>query len=229
MKKLLIALLYLCLLPDTLAGIRLNKTRVIMNEDESSGSITFVNTGEDNYLVQAYILDTEKNVTSDDFLVVPPVFRSDGGRNNVLKILKRKEPVVKDRESVYKLVFNAIPGTTRTSEKDRAKVSFSLGFVIKMFYRPDALKSAPDEAYGKLSFLNRDNGIVQIYNDSEYNLSFSELKFDNKSIDINKQPSMIRPFDSVFIKVDRVPSKVLWKFINDYGGETPEYLYTFKR
>lgn len=229
MKKLLIALLCFCLLPDVSAGIRLNKTRVIMNEGESSGSITFANTGEDNYLVQAYILDTEKNVASDDFLVVPPVFRSNGGRNNVLKIIKRKEPVAKDRESAYKLVFNAIPGTTRTSEKDRAKVSFSLGFAIKMFYRPSALKSAPNEAFGKLRFLNRDNGTVQIYNDSEYNLSFSQLKFDNKLIDINKQPSMIRPFDSVVIKVDKVPSMASWKFINDYGGETSEYSYAFKR
>lgn len=95
-----------------------------MNEGESSGSITFANTGEDNYLVQAYILDTEKNVASDDFLVVPPVFRSNGGRNNVLKIIKRKEPVAKDRESAYKLVFNAIPGTTRTSEKIGQKYLF---------------------------------------------------------------------------------------------------------
>lgn len=229
MKRLFVALLCISLIPGAFAGIRLNKTRVILNESTDSGSITFVNTGNENYLVQAYILDTENNVASDEFLVVPPVFRSDSGRNNVLKIIKRKKPAAKDRESAYKLVFNAVPGSKRTQAKEQARVSFSLGFAIKMFYRPGALKSAPEEAYNRLRFLSQDNGLVRIYNDSEYHLSFSELKFDNRSVDLNKQPSMIKPFDSVVMKVDKIPSTASWKFINDYGGDTPEYSFTFKK
>ena len=39
------------------AGIRLNKTRVIFNEKNPSTSITFSNTGKDNYLVEAAVID----------------------------------------------------------------------------------------------------------------------------------------------------------------------------
>ena len=206
------------------AGIRLNKTRVIFNEKNPSTSITFSNTGKDNYLVEAAVIDPGLNKVSDSFMVIPPIFRSEGGQSSVLKIIRKGGELASDKESDYRRVLNAIPASERNTNERAARVSFSLGFSVKLFYRPESLKHTPDDAYKRLTFHRKDSTTVIARNDSEYNLSLSQLFLGKQQINLNKQPSMIRPFDSVVFKTPEAVSEARWRLINDFGGETEEHL-----
>ena len=223
-RSLVITILCFLVMIDSHAGIRLNKTRVILNEKNHSASVTFSNTGKDNYLVEAAVIDPKLNKISDSFMVIPPIFRSDGGRRNMLKIIRKKGEVASDKESDYRLVLNAIPASERDAKERTAKVSFSLGFSVKLFYRPESLKHTPDDAYKYLTFRRKDKTTVIAKNDSEYNLSLSQLFLGKQQINLNKQPSMIRPFDSVVFKTPEAVSEARWRLINDFGGETEEHL-----
>lgn len=95
---------------------------------------------------------------------------------------------------------------------------------MKLFYRPESLKHTPDDAYKRLTFHRKDSTTVIARNDSEYNLSLSQLFLGKQQINLNKQPSMIRPFDSVVFKTPEAVSEARWRLINDFGGETEEHL-----
>ncbi|QIP58249.1 molecular chaperone [Hafnia alvei] len=224
LKKIVITVLCLLVISSANAGIRLNKTRVIFNEKSNIASITFVNTGKDNYLVEAAVVDPKLNHVSENFIVIPPVFRSEGEGSNVLKIIRKGGNLVSDRESDYKLVLNAIPASEQLAKDNAAKVSFSLGIAIKLFYRPESLKNAPTNAYKGISFYKKDNSTVVVKNDSEYNISLSQLILGKQNINLNEQPSMIRPFSSVTFKVADASSEARWRLIDDYGGESKEYI-----
>lgn len=221
-KNIIFIALFSILMGPAYAGIKLNKTRVIFYEKKNQANVTFVNTDKDNYLVEAAVIDTKTGKISDSFMVIPPIFRSEGGKSNVLKIIKRKKEEVSDRESDYKLVLNAIPASERGTNEKTAKISFSLGFAIKLFYRPMSLKSSSSDAYKYLTFHKKD-GVVIARNNSEYNISLSQLILGRQRINLNTQPSMIRPFSSVIFKSTEVASEARWRLIDDFGGQSKEY------
>lgn len=225
-KKFIAFICLLATINSAHAGFRLNKTRLIFNEKDNYANITFVNVGSENYLVEAAVLAPDTGKVSDKFMAIPPVFHSESGQSNLLKIIRKSGDIPSDRESDYKLVFNAIPASRQKKGPvpNGAKISFSLGVIIKLFYRPASLKNTSANAGEAVSFYKKDSSTVIARNDSEYNISLSQLILGDQRINLDEQPSMIRPFSTVAFKDQNTSSEAKWRLINDFGGESKEFI-----
>lgn len=204
------------------AGLKLDRTRIIFHQSDSATSVSLVNSGG-VYLVQGAITALNDSQTSKDFIVIPPVFRSDSNSLNTIRILRQKQSFPLDRESGYWFRINAIPAGVRPKDGGGVgSVAISLGMSIKMFWRPDDLSLSPEESYSRLEFKQQGDG-VSVYNPTPYYQSFSYLEVGESIINLNGNPSMIEPFGSLYYKVSAGNRSASWSLIDDYGSTTPVF------
>lgn len=198
------------------ASITVGGTRLIYNAGENEASISVSNTKNSvPYLIQSWVELEEKSSARVPFIVTPPLFRLDGGRENTLRVIYTGEkPLPENRESAFWLNVKSIPSMEK-SEENRLLIAVKTR--LKIFYRPASLNNEQaNDAWKKIRFMHSGNQIV-VTNPTPYYVSFFSLKVDEKVI---KQPPMVPPFGSVSLTASG--HKVAWKAINDFGGVTQE-------
>ncbi|WII85141.1 molecular chaperone (plasmid) [Klebsiella pasteurii] len=215
------------LINNASAGVSLGQTRLVYPQEANSKTITLRNSGSDVYLVQAAVTDWETNEPVKDFTVLPPIFRLESHSSNALRVVRTGGNFPLDRESIFHLRINAIPSRT-APEMDQigASLSISLGMGIKLFYRPEGLTMAPNEAYGRLTFQRRGQFIAAT-NPTPYYLTLSHLSFGGVSVDLDKTHTMIPPFSEINYP-SASGSKAEWTTITDFGGKSDVFYATIK-
>jgi len=224
-------------------GLGLSTTRIIFNQSDKGSEVTFRNNGRALYLVQAAVTPAGEEVlsaagmkkpaevetqTRAPFIVTPPLFRSEPGTENVLRILRTGGVFPADRESLFSFRFNAIPPSPDATNDDAgsagkvgAQLSIALGMSVKLFYRPKGLSVPPDSAYSRLTF-HRTGGSVELTNPTPYYQTLSSLTLGGMQVDLDKQPTMVAPFSKVTYTGAGKGMDATWTTINDYGGDSPK-------
>lgn len=223
-------------------GLGLSTTRVIFNQADKGSEVTFRNNGAALYLVQVAVTPAGSNAlrtaglnapsavelqARSPFIVTPPLFRSEPGSENVLRILRTGGDFPADRESLFYFRFNAIPPSAKgqdgpeTTGKVGAQLSVALGMSVKLFYRPKGLSLSPDSAYSRLTFHRVKDGI-ELSNPTPYFQTLSTLTLGGVKVDLNKQPTMVAPFSKVTYTGMGAAGEAVWTTINDYGGDSPK-------
>lgn len=220
-----LTLLFAC--TPAFAGVGLSATRLIFDGEAQSAQITFNNTGG-IYLVQTSVtpFDSQKGLKGC-FVPTPPIFRSESGASNVLRVLRTGCHLPSSRESLFKLRVNAIPAGTGPSPADSSHVSISIGSAIKLYYRPSGLQITPNQARERLQFIRAGDRVV-VWNPSPYYLTFASLRVANVPLDLNTMPSMVPPFSTISWPVKSIVGKqveqVNWSLIDDFGNSTPSLI-----
>jgi P pilus assembly chaperone PapD len=230
MKNLLVLLMVVtgALCSEAQAGISLGQTRLVYQQGTAAQSLSIRNTGDDFYLVEAAVTDWVSNRPTSDFSVLPPLFRLESNSDNVLRVVRTGGNLPQDRESVFHLRVNAIPGSQnkQTAAKGGASLAISLGMGIKLFYRPDGLSMTPEEAAKTLTF-SRQGQEVLVNNPTPYYLTLARLSLGGVSVNLDNSPAMLAPFSR-----QRYPSasgeRAEWEVINDYGGSSDTFHATVK-
>jgi len=201
-------------------GISVGATRVIYDARSKEASMTVLNNYSTAYLIQSWVED-EKGGKSDSFIVTPPLFRLDGKKENMLRIVRVKEEMPGDRESVYWLSIKAIPPAP---ESDKNTLQLAIKTRMKLFYRPEGIPGKPEDAYSKLIWkLNGDQ--LQVINDSAYAVVISRVTVDGGEMGkvdfVAAKDTLIIPNSNK--KLIRRGSVVKYGVINDFGGNTSAY------
>lgn len=224
-------------------GLGLSTTRIIFNQSDKGAEVTFRNNGSALYLVQSAVVPAGEDVLKETglkkaspvesqarapFIVTPPLFRSEPGTENVLRILRTGGLFPADRESLFYFRFNAIPpspeaadGQDASSGKVGTQLSIALGMSVKLFYRPKGLSESPDGAWSRLTFHRVKTG-VELSNPTPYFQTLSSLTLGGVVVDLNRQPSMVAPFSKVVFTGAGTGSQAVWTTINDYGGDSAQ-------
>ncbi|EJT9122840.1 molecular chaperone [Escherichia coli] len=224
-------------------GLGLSTTRIIFNQSDKGAEVTFRNNGSALYLVQPAVVPAGEDILKETglkkpspvesqarapFIVTPPLFRSEPGTENVLRILRTGGQFPADRESLFYFRFNAIPpspevtdGKEASTGKVGTQLSIALGMSVKLFYRPKGLSESPDGAYSRLTFRRVKAG-VELSNPTPYFQTLSSLTLGGVAVDLNKQPSMVAPFSKVVFTGVGPGSQAVWTTINDYGGDSAQ-------
>lgn len=198
------------------AGVIIGGTRIIYDASKKESSISVKNPEKKSpFLVQSWFEKYPNTpVDSIPFVITPPLFRLDGGKENILRIVRTGGNLPEDRESIYLANIKSIPASQESSEN---RLIISVKTQIKFIYRPEILKANADEAYKQLVFAHQ-NGQLSIKNATPYYISFHSILVDN--IPFNGLP-MISPKSSITLPLKiSGASTVTWKAINDYGGVT---------
>lgn len=244
-KKLSAFCLVMLMLPSmaSQAGIQVIGTRLIFNGEKKEASLPIDNNSDRPFIVQAWIDDgkdlggpSKENVTP--FFVTPPLSRLDGGKKNILRVLRTSDTdLPNDRESVFWMNVKEIP----EAPKGQNVLQIAMRTRIKLFYRPAELsgKSSPQEAHSKLTWTllepssefaeDKKNYSIFAKNPTPYFITISTITVNGKGSGKEEvpTPAMVPPFGHAVYSLEKTKyarggvESLSYQTINDYGGETP--------
>ncbi|WP_083615908.1 molecular chaperone [Pantoea sp. 1.19] len=206
-------------LPQAQAGISLDRTRVILTENESSASVNLVNTSPTiPFLAQSWVEDEHGKKITTPLMVLPPLQRINGGEKGVARITKTAgiAALPQDRESLFYLNVREIP-----PKPDRPNtLQLAMQSRIKLFYRPAAAipKSKSEVWQDQVVFVQNGDQLTAQNPTPWYItiLGLSRLNGDK----LTRFPGiMIAPKSSQsFAVTDSHLREFSMMYINDYGG-----------
>ncbi|HBC5673660.1 TPA: fimbria/pilus periplasmic chaperone [Citrobacter koseri] len=212
----LIVTSFLCTTQVYASGIVLGGTRVIYPIENKQVSISVRNTSEKSrFMVQSWAEDTQGKKT-DDFVVTPPIYVSNPGQENALRIMYSGSPLRKDRETLYFLNTKAIPALDKSKLEGRNVLMLATSTRIKMFMRPSGLTPEVNKAPDMLTF-KKHGQQVRVENPTPYYITLVNIKAGNHKLG----NTMIPPRDSKTLALTSSDIKsVSFQTVNDYGGYT---------
>ncbi|AUI86227.1 fimbrial chaperone protein [Vibrio azureus] len=224
MKKLIkLILFYICVFsPISMAAFVLNGTRVIFNDGNEDGTVTFVikNKASDTYGGQVWIDNIDEKDNDVYFLPMPSFLKVDGGESQVVRIKKITDKLPKDRESIFWLNVQEIPPVNKN--KKNALV-IAVNTRIKLIYRPESLIDSRENAEEEIT-LTREKGALVLNNPTPYYFSIIGTIVGDKKIKLGesskKKMSMLAPNSKVVLDEINASnfSKLVLEAINDYGA-----------
>lgn len=138
------------------AGLVISGTRVVFPGNEREVTLRVRHEGAAPSLVQAW-LDTGDVAAAPGsidvpFVVLPPVFRLDPGRAQVLRILHSGSAMANDRESLFWLNVLEVPPRPQGAQADSNHFQLAYRTRIKLFYRPPGLPGRALGAWENMSW-----------------------------------------------------------------------------
>lgn len=214
LKSVCVAGCLLGLAHTSLAGVVVGGTRVVYDGSKKEASISVSNPEKTTpYLIQSWIEnDPAINTQKAPFIMTPPLFRLDGGQENVLRIIRTGGQLPDNKESVFWINIKSVPASEKT---DINELQISVKTRIKLFYRPAGLAGDTSEAYKALEFTRQGNKLI-VKNPTPYHVSFYSLSVGGKEV---KDAGMVAPKSSLeWVLPEGATGSVNWQAISDYGG-----------
>lgn len=203
---------------EAYANVTISGTRVIYEGNKREASILVTNQDENRpYLIQSFI-SVDENGKKAPFIVTPPLFRLDGGKENILRIMRTGGDLPLDKESVFYLNVKAIPSAQDNMQNT---LFITVKTRIKLFYRPEKIQGDAEESYKLLTF-RRLGKQLEVKNPSNYYVTINQLKIGNQIVNLN-DTDMIAPQEIAYFNISANSSNLIsWNSINSYGGISAE-------
>lgn len=220
-KSLIPLLIMACCLSSaqvSAGGIVLGGTRVIYPADQKQVSLSVRNTSEQTrFMVQTWAEDAQGKKTND-FVVTPPLYVSNPGNENNLRLMYAGLPAPKDRETIYFLNTKAIPALDKSKLEGRNVLMLATSTRIKIFVRPAGLTPEPTKAPEMLAF-KRNGSQVTVDNPTPYYITLVQIKAGNHKLD----NMMVPPHGNASLTLPTSGiNTISFRTVNDYGGYTAE-------
>lgn len=210
------------------AGVVLSGTRVIFPAEKREVTVRAANQGDTPSLVQAWI-DTGQGKPADaaamavPFAIRPPIFRIDGGRSQVLRIVHTGESMPQDRESLYYFSILDVPASQAASDIASPELRLIVRTQLKLFYRPKGLSAhAASHAPKQLQWnLVRDGGgwALQANNPTPYHVAIATIDAGTKVKADVAPPFAATTYRLTQAQYNALGAKVTFDYINDHGAQ----------
>lgn len=201
-----------CALAD--GGIVLGGTRLIYPAGQKQISLSVRNTSQESgFLVQSWV-ENASGKRSNDFVVTPPLFVSNAGDENVLRIMYTGPTLSTDRETLYYFNAKAVPSIDKTKIEGSNSLILATVTRIKLFVRPVGLANDADKAPSLLTF-NRSGDRVEIRNPTPYYVTLVKISSGNTKL----TDMMVAPFGRETVALPKGSTQAFsYSTINDYGA-----------
>lgn len=221
------------LLPKVHASVVISGTRVVFDATRGEATVRLTNQNKRPALVQAWIDTGDPHSTPDSvqtpFLITPPLFRMDAGREQSLRIIHIQdgESLPTDRESLFWLNVLEVPPKPTDKAAERNMLRFAIRTRIKLFYRPGGLALPNSKATEQLTWSVTNAGqdiVLQAHNPTPYYITFSKVVLDVGDREWSAPVGMVAPFGSLDLPVPELESEpepgttVVYSTVNDFGA-----------
>ncbi|CNI11727.1 putative fimbrial chaperone protein [Yersinia aldovae] len=204
------------------AGVVIGGTRLIYDGAKKESSLSVNNPDNVPYLIQSWAETSSGGAEKAPFMITPPLFRLDGGQQNVLRVVRAGGSLPNDRESLYWMNIKSIPSSEKKEGQNTLQVAVKTR--IKLIFRPEGLKGTPEEVTQNLKW-QRSGNQLQVTNPTPFYMNFQQISVGGKEI---KDVTFVAPMSSTsFAMPASSGSSVSWKIINDYGGVGTAHSGTF--
>ena len=205
------------------AAIALDRTRVVMNGNTDSVSMTLSNENKNlPYLAQGWIEDEHGKKITMPLTVLPPVQRIEAGAKSQLKIQSSSalNSMPQDRESLFYFNLREIPPRSKTPNT----LQIALQTRIKLFYRPQAIaldktQAAKGDWVEKVTLTRQGDSYI-VNNPTPYYLTLVEGRPSVKGASVALEPGMVTPKGTMKLKAsaNALGNTPVLAYVNDYGG-----------
>ncbi|STB68609.1 fimbrial chaperone protein [Citrobacter freundii] len=217
-KQLIMAVACLTIVPGVQAAISLDRTRAIFDGGDKSMTLNVANDNKQlPYLAQAWIENTkQEKITTGPIVVTPPLQRLEAGGKSMIRLNSTPDinKLPQDRESLFYFNLREIP-----PKSDKVNVlQIALQTKIKLFYRPKAIKTKPNDIWQSKLILNKTPGGYRIENPTPYYITIIGLGGSEKQAKEGEfEAVMVAPKSETTLKTGNYNRPYL-SYINDYGG-----------
>lgn len=196
------------------AGVVVGGTRMIYDGSKKESSLSVSNPDKVPYLIQSWVDTTGGGAEKAPFMITPPLFRLDGGQNNVLRVVRAGGNLSNSQETLYWLNIKSIPSGSKEEGKNTLQVAVKTR--IKLIFRPQGLKGVPEEVTKNLKW-QRSGSQLQVTNPTPFYMNFQQVTVGGKEV---KEATYVAPMSSASfaLPAGAAGGSVQWKIISDYGG-----------
>ncbi|MEJ5072674.1 molecular chaperone [Enterobacter ludwigii] len=201
------------------AGVIVGGTRLIYDGGKKESSLSVTNPDKVAYLIQTWVETTISGAEKAPFMVTPPLFRLNGGQQNVLRVVRTGGNLPNDKESLYWMNIKAIPSAEVKENQNTLQIAVKSR--IKLIFRPQGLKGTPEEVTDQLKW-QRNGNSLQVTNPTPFYMNFMEINVAGKSV---KDVTYVAPGSTAQFALPAGVSggSVSWKIISDYGAIGPAH------
>lgn len=195
------------------AGVVIGATRLVYDGDKKESTLSVNNPDKVAYLIQSWVEPQEGSTEKAPFILTPPLFRLDGGVQNVLRVVRVGGALPEDRESLFWLNVKSIPSASREGNTLQIAVKTR----IKLLFRPAALQGkSPEDVSGQLTW-RRAGSKLAVNNPTPFYMNFQSVTVNGKEVD---DATYAAPFSQASFSLPATVggNTVSWKLITDYGG-----------
>lgn len=218
-KALISALLLSVTISAAQAGVVIGGTRLIYDGAKKESSLSVNNPDKTPYLIQSWVETTGGGAEKAPFLITPPLFRLDGGQQNILRVIRAGGNLASDKESLYWMSIKSIPASEKKEGQNTLQVAVKTR--IKLIFRPEGLKGVPEDMAQNLKW-QRTGNQLQVTNPTPFYMNFQEVTVGEKEV---KEATFVAPMStaSFAMPAGATSGSVNWKIISDYGGIGPQH------
>ena len=160
------------------AALVVGGTRVIYDGSKKEASLSVRNPDSSPYLVQSVIDTLDGGTQKAPFIITPPLYRLDGGKENLMRIILT-DNLPQNKESMYWLRVKGIPSAPRGKNTLQIAIATS----IKLIYRPDALKGIDVEKEANKLHWQKVGSQIQVKNDAPCFINFNDITVGGKKLE----------------------------------------------
>ncbi|RDL14120.1 fimbrial biogenesis chaperone [Serratia fonticola] len=195
------------------AGVVVGGTRLIYDGNKKEASLNVSNPDKVPYLIQSWVETTGDAAEKAPFMVTPPLFRLDGGQDNVLRVVRAGGNLSNSQETLYWLNIKSIPSAPKLEGKNTLQIAVKTR--IKLIFRPQGLNGVPEDVANSLKW-KRNGNQLQVTNPTPFYMNFQSVEVGGKEV---KDVTYVAPMSSASFALPAASSgNVQWKIISDYGG-----------
>ena len=194
------------------AALVVGGTRLVYDGSKKEASISVRNPDNTPYLVQTVIDNLETNPNKTPFMVTPPLYRLDGGKENLMRIILT-DNLPQDKESMYWLRVKGIPSAPRGKNTLQIAIATS----IKLIYRPATLKGIDVEKETSKLIWKISGTQLQVTNNSPCFINFNDITVAGKKL---SNVSYVAPGTSTHfaLPAGTAAGTVQYTVISDFGA-----------
>lgn len=193
------------------AGVVVGATRLIYEGDKKESSLSVNNPDALPYLIQSWVEPQPGSNQKAPFILTPPLFRLEAGRQNVLRVVRVGGALPEDKETLYWLNVKSIP----SAERRENTLQIAVKTRLKLIFRPAGLKGLPDDVAGQLTW-RRSNTQLEVSNPTAFYMNFQSIKVNGQEV---KDATYVAPRSTAtFTLPAATGNAVTWRVINDFGG-----------
>lgn len=194
-------------------GIVLGGTRLVYPIDAKQTTLSVRNSSsETSYLVQSWTEDAQGK-KSMDFIVTPPLYVSNPGDQNILRVMYSGPPLPLDRETLFYFNAKAIPSIDKFQREGKNLLMLAAVTRIKIFVRPKGLSIPVNKASSLLKF-KRSGNELRVNNPSPYHITLVKVSLDGRPV----TDTMVGPFSTESLPLSGNPRTLTYSTIDDYGS-----------
>ena len=202
------------------AAFILNGTRFIYDEGRKNISIEINNESKETYGGQVWIDNVTLPRGDVNFVPMPSFFKVDGGKTQVIRIMKITDKLPQNKESIFWLNVQEIPPINRDANN---AIVVAINTQVKLIYRPTSIIKGRENAESKMT-LEKEGASYVLNNPTPYYFAVTGLNVNGKTLQLSKslgnKLGMIAPKST--IRLDGVTitpsSKVVIEALDDYGA-----------